>query len=151
MKNQTIIEKRAEKDAKKDIENFLRLLDAENPQDSDDIYSDNYYSEIFERTQIAKMINEYDSRREQARKELNIRLRKSIEEARNGFKYKSLEQKYSRVGEGKQELEGVLKKAGLRKEDAKNLLVPALCKLYRIFGFNNFHDYRLRRKLYLSH
>lgn len=137
--------------AEKNIEKFLRILDAESSEDADDIYLDSYFSNIFERKCMAELLNEYDSRKRQTQKDIKAILKKSIEKSRNGFRYLNREQKYSKISEGRYELEEVLRNSRLGQKDAKALLVPALCKFYRIYGFNNFHNYCLRRKLYLSH
>lgn len=138
----TLTEKQVKKRAKKNIENFLKELDAQIPEDSEEIYSDNYYSNLFQSVWIARMLNEYDKRKEQAKKELSSFLEQIELEGENGFKYLSNKRKREVNEERKYQAEKIVINARLGPDDVSTLLVPVVHEIYRRGGFGILGRYK---------
>lgn len=131
----TLKEKQAKERAKKNIENFLRELDAQIPGDSDEIYLEGFYSNISQRTWLARTLNEYDERKYQIKQKLKMFSEQIELEQKNGFGYltslKKREINVIRRFEAEQLVDG----ARLGPEDSKELLIPVVCRIYRRGGF----------------
>ena len=88
--------KRAQEKARKNLRKFLSELDAQTPDDFDDIFGERYYySNLLEKLWITRMLNAYDERKEQAREQLNGLLKEIRLEKNNRFEYLSIQEKYS--------------------------------------------------------
>ncbi len=138
----TLKEKQAKKRAQRNIEIFLEELDAQIPKDADEIYSNNYYSNLFQQVWVVRMLNEYDERKEQAKIELNDFLTQIDLEKKNGFRYLTPLRKRAINIKRKFEAEQIVDNAHLGPEDSNELLVPVVSKIYQRGGFDIPKRYR---------
>lgn len=136
----------AQKRAEENIERFLRELDAQIPEDSEEIHSNNYYSNIFQSVWLVRVLNEYDERKQQAKKELSSFLKQIELEGENGFQYLSNKRRREVNIKRRYQAEDIVINARLGPEDISELLIPIVCKIYRRGGFDILKRYRPRIK-----
>lgn len=133
------IQERADKNLRK----FLRELDAQTPDDFDDIFGErHYYSNLSEKLRIARMLDEYDERKEKARRQLSSLLREIGLEQKNGFKNLSSQERQVLNEKRRYEAEAIVMQAGLGREDSGELLVPVVYRIYQRKKFYNPQGYK---------
>jgi len=133
----------AKKRAEENIERFLRELYAQIPEDSEEIHSNNYYSDIFQSVWLVRTLNEYDERKQQAKKELSSFSEQIELERVNGFKRLSSQEKYEVNEIRRFEAEKIVMNANLGINDTTDLLIPIVLKIYKRGGFNTLNKYKI--------
>jgi len=133
----------AKKRAEENIERFLRELYAQIPEDSEEIHSNNYYSDIFQSVWLVRTLNEYDERKQQAKKELSSFSEQIELERVNGFKRLSSQKKYEVNEIRRFEAEKIVMNANLGINDTTDLLIPIVLKIYKRGGFNTLNKYKI--------
>ena len=130
---------RAKVRAKENIEKFLKKFDKK--AFSEEIEDNEFYARKDDEDDVVKILDEYDTRKTNVRKEISKLLRNVREESKNGYVHLSKKEKYNVVVKRRTEAEKILMMAHLGSKDTKKMLVPALEKLYRRYSFHKLDRY----------